>query len=101
MPRPRLARPAGQDLLSMIRVFKNDPAVVDETVDTTYMYTYACMANVAIWINGTEVVHTASNNITTLTAYSNGTVDAGSVANALTTNNNILGLCGDSGVYYM
>jgi hypothetical protein len=85
----------------MITVFKNDPAIADETVSTTHMYLYACMANVAIWMNGTEVVHTRSNNITAVSAYSNGTVDAGSLANALTTNADTVGVCGDNGVYYL
>ena len=85
----------------MIRTFKNNPAIADETSSSTYWYVYNCMANVVIWINGTEVVHERSNNITTVTAFSNGTVDGGSMANVLSTVYNAGGACGDSGMYYM
>ncbi len=85
----------------MIRTFKNNPAIADETADATYWYPYNCMSNVAIWINGTQVVHTKSNNITSLTASANGTVDGGSLANALTTVYNAGGTCGDDGMIYM
>jgi hypothetical protein len=94
-------RPAGQDLLRTIRVFKNNPSIADETRDSSYFYWYACMTNVAIWINGTEVAHTPYNNITTVKAYSNGTLDGGSLADTLTTTSNLFGACGDEGIYWL
>jgi hypothetical protein len=55
---------AGQ-LLSSILVFKNDGGTQADEINTAaYFYRYACMSNVAIWINGTEVVHDTPNSFT-------------------------------------
>jgi hypothetical protein len=66
---------AGQ-LLSSILVFKNDGGTQADEIDTAaYFYRYVCMGNVAIWINGTEVVHDTPNSITTVRLSLPGVVD--------------------------
>jgi hypothetical protein len=97
---PPLPACAGQDLLRTISVHKNNPAIADETVNSLYAYIWCCVANVAVWINGTEVAHTTSN-ITTVTPYFYNALDAGSMANALSTDAWNVGACGDEGIYYM
>jgi hypothetical protein len=92
--RPRPLR-AGQELLRMVRVYKN--------ADASPFSSYSCIRNMAIWMNGTEVVHERWNNITTVNSTNNGTMSYGSLLDGLdmAASAGGYGVCPANGIWYL
>jgi hypothetical protein len=77
----------------MVRTYKN--------ADASAYTTDNCMRNLAIWMNGTEVVHERWNNITTVNVTANGTINYGSLVDGPDMAAGIgYGMCPQQGVWY-
>jgi hypothetical protein len=92
-------------MLAMIDVSKVDAGVTDEADTTTVWSRYACVSNLAIFINGTNIVHDRWNNITTVVPTNAGKGifdDSTTISNcppSFTYNNK--GCCVDDGPRFM
>jgi hypothetical protein len=77
----------------MVRVYKN--------ADASPYTADSCIRNLAIWMNGTEVVHERWNNITYVNITNNGTINHGSLIDGLDMANVLgYGVCPLNGVWF-
>jgi hypothetical protein len=75
---------------------------VYKNADASPFTTYSCIRNIAIWMNGTEVVHERWNNITTVNSTNNGTMNFGSLLAGLDMEDGIgYGVCPVNGISYL
>ena len=90
-------------MLSKLDLNKVNPALADEVDQTSVFSLYLCTSNVAIFVNGTELVHEPSNNISTVIASNTGkgTVDGSTSISACSTfRSATVGCCIDMGATY-
>jgi hypothetical protein len=73
----------------------------DETDNATHFLKYICMSNLAIWVNGTEIVHDTPNSISNVTAVAVGPVEHGNIANAFALDVFSMSFCADEGIRYV
>jgi hypothetical protein len=80
-------------MLRLIRVYKN--------ADASPYTSDSCIRNIAIWMNGTEVVHERWNNITNVNITNNGTINFGSLLAGLDMYDGVgFGVCPANGILY-
>jgi hypothetical protein len=92
---------AGQQYLAKVEFNEVIPTSTDINNNTHWTY-HCCTSNVAIFINGTEVVREPWKNITTVTPTNNGKgpYDWGSALTCTTWTYNSYGCCVEDGAIF-